>query len=164
VALPLFNGSLIRRHKCIPAFDKLRELFWDLVSSHGRRKIAESPGGKFKATKFFDPDNLGRGACARISLNAVSSTSRRRSFGERCSETTAMHSQSRYGAGRTGRPRSRGRVAGDKGEHRHQSQFDNPAECRVREPGATAAVLGTKAKPLAAYRRRLCCRFMLGCA
>jgi hypothetical protein len=43
VVLPLFNGSLIRRDKDIPAFDKLRELFWDLVSSHARRRIAESP-------------------------------------------------------------------------------------------------------------------------
>ena len=32
-----------------------------------------------------------------------------------------------------------------------------------RSPSSrTQAVLGTKAKPLAAYRRRLCCRFMLG--
>ena len=45
-------------------------------------------------------------------------------------------------AGRTGRSRSRGRVAGDKGEHSHQSQFDNPAECRVREPGGNGSGLG----------------------
>jgi len=42
VTLPLFKGSLIRRDKRIPAFDKLWEQFWDLVSSHGRRRIAES--------------------------------------------------------------------------------------------------------------------------
>ena len=57
-----------------------------------------------------------------------------------------MHSQSRYDAGRTGRPRSRGRVTGDKGEHRHQSQFDNPAECRVREPGGNGNGLGDEGK------------------
>ena len=42
MALPLFKGSLIRRDKCIPAFHKFRELIWDLVSSHARRRIAES--------------------------------------------------------------------------------------------------------------------------
>jgi hypothetical protein len=47
--------------------------------------------------------------------------------------------------GRTGRPRSRGRVSGDKGEHPRRSRFDNPAECRLREWGATAA-LGDEGK------------------
>ena len=47
-------------------------------------------------------------------------------------------------SGRTGRPRSRGRVAGEEGEHRRR--FDDPGECRVREPGATAAVLGDEGK------------------
>jgi hypothetical protein len=42
VALPLFKGSLIRRDKCIPAFHKFRELIWELVSSHARRRIPES--------------------------------------------------------------------------------------------------------------------------
>jgi ATP dependent DNA ligase domain len=43
VALPLFNGSLIRRDKCIPAFHKFGKLFWDLIASHAWRIIAESP-------------------------------------------------------------------------------------------------------------------------
>ena len=43
-------------------------------------------------------------------------------------------------SGRTGRPRSRGRVAGDEGEHRRW--FDDPAECRVREPGGNGSGLG----------------------
>ena len=93
-------------------------------------------------------DNLGRNVRALIGFECgefyveAAFFRRLQIFHQRCSETTAMHSQSRYGAGRTGRPRSRGRVAGDKGEHRHQSQFDNPAECRVREPGGNGSGLG----------------------
>ena len=64
MALPLFKRSLIRRDKSIPAFHKLREFFWDFVSSHGPRRIAESRRASetFVAIIYFFDDfgRLGR--------------------------------------------------------------------------------------------------------
>jgi hypothetical protein len=54
-----------------------------------------------------------------------------------------------------GRPTA-GTERWDEGERTTPSRFDNPDRCRVRDWGH-GRVWGTKAKPLAAYRRRLCC-------
>jgi hypothetical protein len=57
---------------------------------------------------------------------------------------------------RTGRPF--GSQPGTKVKHHHPASLPvrRPCRCRVREWGR-GKVWGTKAKPLAAYRRRLCC-------
>jgi hypothetical protein len=58
--------------------------------------------------------------------------------------------------GRTGRPRSRGRVSGDKGEHPRRSRFDSPAECRYTKTRLDCARRFCIARNAALYLLPLC--------